>query len=198
MKWSRSISPGVPLRGVHAASDDGGAARAAGEASVKQQTEQAAYERGLAEGEKRLSEQLLRQRGELLELQNGVLISLRQAVPQVVRQTEAALTDLALEVARKLVSGLPVSAEMVEAAVRSALSQVEETAEFDVFLHAADLDLLQQCNSPVMLPGPGNEAMHFRASPDVSRGGCLVQTRFGVVDARRETKLDLIRQTLRA
>ncbi|MEI6784337.1 MAG: FliH/SctL family protein [Verrucomicrobiota bacterium] len=172
-------------------------ARAANEARGRL-SEQAAYERGLADGEARLSEQLLRQRAELLELQNGVLASLRQAVPRVVRQSEAGVVELALEVARKLVSDLPVSAEMVEAAVRSALAQAEEGVSFQVFLAADDLALLQRINSPVLLPGPGNEAMHFQASAEVTRGGCLVETRFGVIDARRETKLKLIRQSLNA
>jgi flagellar assembly protein FliH len=162
------------------------------------QAEQAAYERGLADGEKRLSEQLLRQRAEVLELQNGILASLRQAVPWVVRQSEAGVVSLALEVARKLISDLPVSAEMVEAAVRSALAQAEESTEFQIALHADDLALLQRSNSPVLLPGPGNEAMHFHASAEVTRGGCLVETRFGVIDTRRETKLKLIQQSLNA
>jgi len=34
------------------------------------------------------------------------------------------------------------------------------------------------------------------ASSEVSRGGCLIQTRFGLVDARRETKLEQLQQTL--
>ena len=150
----------------------------------------------MAKGEKRLGEQLLRQRSELLELQNGVLASLREAVPQVFQQSESALIQLALETARKLVGDLPVSVEMVETAVRFALSQVEESAEFHIYLHADDLALLQKCNSPVLLPGPGNEAIRFQASPEVSRGGCLVQTRFGIIDTRRETKLELMRQSL--
>src|SRR5262245_22104343 len=76
--------------------------------------ERLAAERGRQEGEKALGEQLLRQQSEMLELQQGALESLRRAIPQVVRETEQALTALALEVARKLISGLPVSAEMVE------------------------------------------------------------------------------------
>ena len=195
MKWCRTFAPGRPLRNarvIWSARSEPGLATATGDPSG----EQAAFERGLAEGEKRLGEQLLRQRAELLELQNGVLASLREAVSQVVRQSESALIQLAIEVAQKLIGDLPVSTGMVEAAVRSALAQVEESAEFHVFLHAADLALLQKCNSPVLLPGPGNEAVRFQASPEVTPGGCLVQTRFGVVDARRETKLDLIRQSL--
>jgi flagellar assembly protein FliH len=162
------------------------------------QREQAAYERGLADGEKRLSQQLLSQRNELLDLQNGVLASLRQSARQVIQQSEAALIELALETARKLISGLPVSADMITAAIRSALEQMEGTTEFHVYLNAEDLALLEQCNAPVLLPGPGNESMHFHASPEVTRGGCMVETRFGVIDARRETKLELLRQSLHA
>ena len=195
MQWCKTFPPGQPLlnaRMIWPARPETGHSQAADDPS----REQSAFERGLAEGERRLGEQLLRQRTELLELQNGVLASLRKAVPQVVRQSESALIQLALEVARKLVGDLPVSAGMVETAVRSALAQVEESAEFRVYLHADDLALLQKCNSPVLLPGPGNEAMRFQVSPEVARGGCLVQTRFGIIDASRETKLELIRQSL--
>lgn len=193
MKWYRSVSPGGVLRDVRIGCPAGVAGNGC---SPDQDRERAAYERGLAEGEKRLSEQLLSQRSDLLEVQNGVLASLRQAVPQVVRQTESALIELALGVASKLVDDLPVSQELVEAAVHSALSQVEESTRFEVYLHAEDLALLQRCNSPLLLPGAGNEAMQFSASPEVTRGGCLVRTKFGLVDARRETKLDLIRRSL--
>jgi len=197
MQWRKSLPIGHPLSAVVLVSRAVPQTREADDARNRQ-AEQAAYERGLADGEKRLSEQLLRQRAEVLELQNGILASLRQAVPWVVRQSEAGVVSLALEVARKLISDLPVSAEMVEAAVRSALAQAEESTEFQIALHADDLALLQRSNSPVLLPGSGNEAMHFHASAEVTRGGCLVETRFGVIDTRRETKLKLIQQSLNA
>jgi flagellar assembly protein FliH len=196
MKWPKTISFTQVPRDIRLSWSGREVERPPGE-ELAQAREQATYERGLADGEKRLSEQLLRQRAEVLELQNGVLASLRGAVPQVIRQTEAALIELALEIAQKLVDDLPISAAMVEAAVRSALAQAEECAEILVQLHADDLALLQQANSPVLLPGPGREPIRFQVSSEVSRGGCLVQTRFGVIDSQRETKLDLIRQSLR-
>jgi flagellar assembly protein FliH len=195
MLWRKSFSIGHPLSTVFLVPAAVTQSREAAEARDRQR-EQAAYERGLGDGEKRLSEQLLRQRTEMLEMQNGVLASLRQAVPKVVRQSESGVVQLALEVARKLVSDLPVSAEMIEAAVRSALVQAESNAEIQIFLHPDDLALLERSNSPVLLPGPGNEALHFHSSAEVTRGGCLVETRFGVIDSSRETKLKLIRQSL--
>ena len=91
---------------------------------------------------------------------------------------------------------MPVPAEMIEAAVRETLAQVEESAVFSVQLHPEDLALLQRMNSPVLLSPSTGERMRFEASSEVSRGGCLVKTRFGLVDGRRETKFELLQKSL--
>jgi flagellar assembly protein FliH len=193
MQWRKTLQPGPPLQNVRLLRQPPGPSDPDTAALAR---EHAAFERGIAEGEKRLGEQLLRQRAEVLELQNGVLASLRNTFPRVVQQSEQALIELAFEVARKLVNDMPINRELVEAAVRAALAQVGENAEYHVSLHPEDLALLQQCSSPVLLPGPGNEAIHFSPSPEVSRGGCLVQSRFGIVDTRRETKVEMVKQSL--
>ena len=158
--------------------------------------EQAAYERGRAEAEAAGRAQLASQGTEFEKLQEGVLRSLEQAVPQMLQDCEHSLVALALEVAQKLVAGVPVSAEMVEAAVRDALTQAGQGAEVSVRLHPEDLALLQQQNSPLLHAVNAGRQLQFHASPDVTRGGCLIQTRFGTIDARRETKLELLKKTL--
>jgi flagellar assembly protein FliH len=103
---------------------------------------------------------------------------------------------LAVEAAQRLIGGLPVTTEMVGAVVREALAQVEDTAEITVLLHADDLALLQK-HTPSSPPAAvGGPQVQFHSSQEVTRGGCLVQTRFGVVDGRRETKVELLKRTL--
>ena len=53
--------------------------------------EKAAYEQGRRDGEQALSEQLLQQRNEMVELQNGVVHSLKQMLPQMAHEMESAL-----------------------------------------------------------------------------------------------------------
>ena len=192
MKWSDSIPFSRPLRGVRLLLL---APRQDWQAHLHE-CEQAAYERGRRDGEHALSGQLLQQRNETVELQRGILDSLRRVVPQVVQEGETALINLALETAKKMVAGLPVNAEMVEAVVREALQQVEDTAEIIIQLHPDDLALLRQHNAPVLAGLPETGPLRFTGSPEVTRGGCIVQTRFGLVDARRETKIKQLRQTL--
>lgn len=195
MRWCKTIQACAPLRHVRLAMPGDPGTREDTEALI-QKREQTAFERGVAEGERRLGQQLLEQRAELLEIQNGVLQSIRQSVQHVIQQGESALIELAVQIAHKLVSEMPISTEMVEAAIRSALAQVDEATEFTIYVHADDLALLQKNQSPLLEKGPGNEPVHFHVSPEVTRGGCLVQTHFGIIDARRETKMTLIRKSL--
>ena len=187
MKRPEPIQLSASMRAVRLAP-----AAAAGEKPVTE------YERGRLAGEEALREQLLQQRADLVTLQNGVLAALRDTLPQVARECETALVDLALETAHRLVAGFPVSAELVAAAVREAIAQAAPATEFQVFLHPDDLALLQAANVPAQFPGVGAEQLRFQTAPDVSRGGCLVQTRFGFIDARRETKVAALRKAFAA
>jgi len=158
--------------------------------------EQAAYEKGCRDGERKLGEQMLQQRNEMVELQNGVLLSLRQALPQLIQENESALMNLALELAQKIVAGMPIDPAMVEAVVHEALQQANDAAGIVIKLHADDLALLRKHNSPLLNGLPETGSLRFTVSPEVTRGGCLVQTRFGQIDARRETKVEQLRLTL--
>jgi flagellar assembly protein FliH len=160
--------------------------------------EKAAYERGRHEGEIALREQLIAQRNEMAALLNGVIDSLQKTVPQLVHETESALIQLALESAQKIVAGIPVNPKLVESVVREALKQVEDTADVVIQLHPEDFALLQKHKSDVLKPPPNSKPLQFSSSADVTRGGCLLRTRFGIIDARRETKLDQLREALAA
>jgi flagellar assembly protein FliH len=194
----RPISPGVLVQQI-----DGGSKNVPPnpslQASVPADFElqlRRAREEGRLEGERQLGEQLIQQRTEMQQLLDGVVVPLRQAVGQVMRDAEHAVTSLALDIAQKLVADLPITPDMVVGVVKDALMQVEESAEFHVRLSAADLELLQRSGSQLATGRFNGSVVHFHAAADVSRGGCIVQTRFGIIDARRETKLELLRHSL--
>ena len=158
--------------------------------------EAAAYERGKREGERALAEKLLQQRSDLQALEQGVLKSLAQAVPKLVHECEGALTNLTLEIAQKLVAGLPVSAEMIQAVVHEALRDIEESSEYQIYLNPEDMELLERIESPLLTQN--TPALQFQRSMEVSRGGCIVKTRFGTIDARREIKMGALQKSLAA
>src|SRR5450631_2041463 len=177
MKWSDSITLDQPLRDVRLLTK---APAQDWEAHLRER-EEAAYENGRREGERALGEQLLQQRNEMVELQNGVVNSLQRTLPQMIHEAESALINLALESAQKIVAGMPVDAAMVEAVVREALRQVEDTAEIVIRLHPDDLALLHKHESPILNGLPETGSLRYTGSAEVTRGGCIVQTRFGMI-----------------
>ena len=204
--WSKSIQFAHPLRGVSPVRPGQAAAPAVAPQAQPSQPQpepvdweekiKAAFEAGRIEGEKALGEQLLRQRAEVRTALDGVVKSLHATADQVIADTEKHLVALVLEIARKLVADMPISGQMIEAVVRDALLEVEGTADFHVRLHPADLALLESMQSPLLEPADEAKTVRFHAAPEVTRGGCLIQTRFGVVDARRETKMELLKRSL--
>jgi flagellar assembly protein FliH len=194
MQWSDTITFTRPLRDLRLLVQ----APAQNWEDHLRERESSAYERGRNDGEKALSEQLVQQRNEMSELQRGIVESLKRAVPQVIAEAQTALVSLALESARRIVADLPINPEMVETVIREALQQVEDTAEITIHLNPDDLALLRKHKSPILNGVPDAGPLHFISSAEVTRGGCLVQTRFGLIDARRETKLEQLRQTLSA
>jgi flagellar assembly protein FliH len=192
MKWSKTVTFQQPVREMRL--------RAKGPAADLQdqlrEHEKAAYEQGRRDAEQNFAEQLSQQRGEITELQNGVVESMREMLPKMRHELESALIQLSLESAQKIVGGLPINAKTVEKVVREALEQVQDTAEIAVQLHPDDFALLRKHKSPLLKDSPETGSLRFVASAEVSRGGCIVQTRFGVVDALRETKLEQLRKAV--
>ena len=192
MKWADTILLSQPLRDVHLLSG----APTQDWQQFLHEREQAAFENGRRAGEIALNEQLLRQRNETIELQRGILSSFQTALPKVAHEAETALIDLALESARKIVAGMPIDVALVESTIREALRQAEDTAEIVIQLHPEDLALLRQHQSEILNGSPESGPLRFSPSSEMTRGGCVIQTRFGLIDARRETKIEQLRQSL--
>ena len=192
MKSLKTITLSAPIRDVRLVSPN---SKAELEARVRE-AEAAAYERGRRDAEKALSTQLMQQRTELLELQQGIFTSLRNAIPQLVQESEKTLIELAFEVAQKIVAGMPISAELVEATVREAISEIEHKSDLTVQLNPEDFSLLKKHNSPALDALPGADSLRFTTATEIGRGGCIVVTKFGVLDARRETKIEQLRKSL--
>lgn len=157
--------------------------------------ERAAMERGRAEAQKLFSQQLVSQRAELVALQQGILGAIKDAAPQVMKACEEHLVELALDVARKVIDTTPVQAEAIRDNIINAMRQVEESATYTVLVNPEDLLMLESAAAAL----PRSDESHrvtMVASNEVSRGGCIVETPFGRVDARRETKFELLKGAL--
>ena len=167
-------------------------------------TEQAAYERGKKDAEATLQGQLevmkteyaTEQQQKLADFFKNIQDDLGGQVPRMLQSLEKHVINLAADIAMKIVAGTPVDKSMVETVVKDALAKAEKDTDVVVLLNEADLELLSQADSELLQRTHGSSEVVFKASPEVSRGGCLLETRYGTVDARIETKADVLKKAV--
>ena len=112
---------------------------------------------------------------------------------------EAHAVDLALFLAEKVVGGaIAVEPERVVEAVRGALRGIVERERVTVLVHPEDLELVREAMDGVRASLGGIEHCEVQAERRVSRGGAVVRTPDGDVDARVETKLQRAREVVEA
>src|SRR5574341_937792 len=157
--------------------------------AAEQRGYEAGYERGLAEANRRL-EQELEQLARLAE-------SMQRAHADRNGALQAFAAEFALAVTVRLLAAAAPTREGVLALAASALAQVPPGAALKLRVHARDAQLLQQFVLP-RVQGSGGEPIEVIADASVELGGCLVDTPTGTLDARLESQLQALKQGLLA
>ena len=184
----------LPDPGAHAEADTVMAALAAAEADAEAMRSEA-REQGLTEG-----------REEALAALAPALESLAQAAEAVqadqyarADRLERHAVDLALFLAEKVIGGaVAVEPDLVIEAVRGALRGIVDRERITVLVHPEDLDLVRGAMDGLRTTLGGIEHCEVQAERRVSRGGAVVRTPDGDVDARVETKLQRAREVVEA
>jgi flagellar biosynthesis/type III secretory pathway protein FliH len=112
---------------------------------------------------------------------------------------EAHAVDLALFLAEKVVAAaITVQPGLVVEAVRGALRGLVERERITVLVHPEDLELVRTAMTDLRASLGGIEHCEVQAERRVSRGGVIVRTPDGDIDARVETKLQRAREVVEA
>jgi len=122
--------------------------------------------------------------------------NVEEQVQERLRGLEGELVEFAAEAAIRLVNGLPISTDILETSILDALKHCENDIEVSVRLNPADLKMLKESGSELLSDSPHQRRVRYLKDEEVSRGGCLVETRCGVIDGRRETREKILRETV--
>jgi flagellar assembly protein FliH len=113
------------------------------------------------------------------------------------QRLEARAVDLALLLAEKVVAAaVAVDPELVVGTVRGALRGLVERERIAVLVHPDDLELVRGAMGDLVASLGGIQHCEVQAERRVGRGGAIVRTPEGDVDARLETKLERAREVV--
>ncbi|MDP2688961.1 MAG: FliH/SctL family protein [Deltaproteobacteria bacterium] len=160
--------------------------------------EREAYEKGFRAGEKAGFE-FGRQKAEVLFSGLAKIIEEIAAYKErLYKPCVREMTELSLAMARKVVQReLELQNDTVLTCVSAALKSVVAGGDITIKVNPTDLELIRQNKGELLKYGDGIKSVSIEGSDDISRGGCLIDTRFGEVDATVDSVMEEFEERLR-
>jgi flagellar assembly protein FliH len=129
-------------------------------------------------------------------LSDGLFQKLARLEPMLLEQLREALPALALEMARRLLAGYEPPVEVIAKLCEQALHELSpERENLELAVSTRDAALLEKFNPAWRSRYPG---LRVVAESSLQPGDCQVRSRFGLTDARLQTKLTAFERTLLA
>ncbi|MDI6631167.1 MAG: FliH/SctL family protein [Bacillota bacterium] len=171
---------------------------------IKQAEEQAAlirekayregFEQGFREGQARAEEATR----EMLAGAQEALHAAEAERVAIFNQLEREVVELAQEIAERVVAAeLKVNPEVVLAVAREAFTLVRDRPYVILLVNPDDLPVCQQARQQFEALLAEGAVLRILPDPQVNRGGCLVDTGKGMVDATLSSRLATLLETLK-
>jgi flagellar assembly protein FliH len=115
---------------------------------------------------------------------------------EIVKKTEKDLVELALQIARKLIQReIQIDQEIIVTLVRVALGKLIVKNKVTIVVHPFDCEFLKQ-NIPALQGEKHDVELILKASDELNRGDCLIESDCGNIDARISEQFNEIERGL--
>lgn len=159
--------------------------------------EREAYEKGFAQGEKDGVELGQRKALKLLENIENLLRSMDSLRQEILPHYEREIVELVFVIAQKVIHrNIRSDDAAIEGTVLSALKLAAEKSKATLRVNPEDFDYVEELRPEFFAAVKELKALTVTSDPSITRGGCLLESPYGDVDARVETQLDKIHQCL--
>ncbi len=159
--------------------------------------EKEAYQRGFMAGEKAGFELGARKAEVHFSGLEGIVRDLAAFREELFRSCEKDMTALCLAIAKKVVQREVAAREDgILECLRTALRAVVASSEITIRVNTKDFEVVNQSRPELLKYCGGVRAMRVEADDLVSRGGALIATNFGEIDATIESIMSEVEEKL--
>jgi flagellar biosynthesis/type III secretory pathway protein FliH len=152
---------------------------------------------GYQEGHQRAMAEVHSHLGPAVQALSQALNGIQQARHTAADHVEAHAVDLALMLAEKIVgAAIQVQPERVVDVVRGGLRLLTDREGVVVVVNPDDFDTVKKAHDDLIGSSGGFASLDIQSDRRVQRGGAIVRTAVGEIDATLETKLERAREVL--
>ena len=150
-----------------------------------QLAEQKAYDKGLSDG---IRQGMELQKGEsfkTLQAMTGIVTDVSELKKNILEHAEEQIIQLSLAIAEKVIHHeVTTNREVIQNVLRDAIKNIVDRENMKIRVHPHDFRYMMEIKSDFLQKFDGIRNIVFEADETVLRGGAIIETLFGEVDAR--------------
>lgn len=164
---------------------------------AQEQGRQEGYQQGLQEGRESGLAQMQTQIDDAIVKAQNVLELADKEVNEMMIAAERQIVDIALAVAGKIMAcQIEENPMAVLPIVKSALEKVRDQEQIVIRVSNRDFDVVLQAKGDFQNTIGREQALTIVADRTIQEGNCVIDTSYGMVDAKIDTQLDALRKAL--
>ena len=105
---------------------------------------------------------------------------------------------LALAIAQRIIGGERNHEEVIRHTVKAALQRVADPRQLTIRLNPEDIEVVTRMEAELLPEDDADTALQLQPDETIGRGGCIIETRLGDVDARIEQQIGIVESILSA
>lgn len=152
------------------------------------------YDAGREEGYKDGQAEVMR----LIDRLGTVVSTAVDIRDDIIKSSERMMSEMILMIARKVIKDEIVERrEVVINNIKEAIKRVKDRDRIDIRVNFADLDMTTAHKDELIKMMESLKKVNIYEDSRVERGGCIIETDVGAIDARISTQLDAIEEAIR-
>jgi len=161
--------------------------------------EESVYTEGFKKGEKAGSESERKRLRNIFDTFDKAITELGELREDLYLNAERGAVELALAIAEKVVSHeVSVNKETLLGVLKEALEKIIDQEKIKIRINKLDLQFINKSGYQISGLTDNIKDVIIEGDDTISRGGCVIETGFGSIDARIESQLEAVGDLLRS
>jgi flagellar assembly protein FliH len=153
------------------------------------------YDAGREEGYKEGQAEVMR----LIDRLGTIVSTAVDIRDDIIRSSEKLMTEMILMISRKVIKDEIVERrEVVINNIKESIKRVKDRDRIDIRVNFADLDMTTAHKDELIKMMESLKKINIYEDSRVERGGCIIETDVGAIDAKISTQLDAIEEAIRS
>lgn len=160
---------------------------------IQEKAYKIAYELGLKEGSDKAEHSMAEKIEQQLKTFDELLLKIHNLKEEIAYQNEAHIVRLAFEIAKKIaLDHIQEHPEAVVNVIKKAIEAAQSEEEATVFVANEQLEYNEKLKQQKGRDFEFLKKIKLQSSDQVSVGGCIIESNFGVIDARVSERIEKI------